>query len=82
MLYFIYIMICIDELKSTFNRIILIQNNTSSVEEEIMANVIVQNLGPMLKQLETLSGSPQFKQEVAEEIERRKHESERPTETA
>ena len=75
-------MICIDELKSTFNRIILIQNNTSSVEEEIMANVIVQNLGPMLKQLETLSGSPQFKQEVAEEIERRKHESERPTETA
>lgn len=80
MLYFIY-MICIDELKATFNRIILIQNNTSSVEEEIMANVIVQNLGPMLKQLETLSGSPQFKQEVAEEIERRKHESEQPTET-
>lgn len=74
-------MICIDELKSTFNRIILIENNTSSVEEKIMSNVIVQNLGPMLKQLETLSGSPQFKQEVAEEIERRKHESERPTET-
>lgn len=80
MLYFIY-MICIDELKATFNRIILIQNNTSSVEEEIMSNVIVQNLGPMLKQLETLPGSPQFKQEVAQEIERRKHESERPTET-
>ena len=74
-------MICIDELKSTFNRIILIRNNTSSVEEEIMANVIVQNLGPMLKQLETLSGSPQFKQEVAQEIERRKYESEQPTET-
>lgn len=80
MLYFIY-MICIDELKATFNRIILIQNNTSSVEEEIMANVIVQNLGPMLKQLETLPGSPQFKQEVAQEIERRKRESKRPTET-
>ena len=74
-------MICVDELKSTYNRIILIQNNTSSVEEEIMANVIVQYLGPMLKQLETLPGSPQFKQEVAQEIERRKHESERPTET-
>lgn len=74
-------MICIDELKATFNRIILIQNNTSSVEEEIMANVIVQNLGPMLKQLETLPGSPQFKQEVAQEIERRKRESKRPTET-
>lgn len=80
MLYFIY-MICIDELKATFNRIILIQNNTSSVEEEIMANVIVQNLGPMLKQLETLPDSPQFKQEVTQEIERRKHESERPTKT-
>lgn len=74
-------MICIDELKSTFNRIILLQNNTGSVEEEIMANVIAQNLGPMLKQLEMMSGSPQFKQEVAEEIERRKHESEQPTET-
>lgn len=74
-------MICIDELKATFNRIILIQNNTSSVEEEIMANVIVQNLGPMLKQLETLPDSPQFKQEVTQEIERRKYESERQTET-
>lgn len=74
-------MICINELKSTFNRIILLQNNTGSVEEEIMANVIVQNLGPMLKQLEMMSGSPQFKQEVAQEIERRKHESEQPTET-
>ena len=74
-------MICIDELKSTFNRIILLQNNTDSVEEEIMANVIVQNLGPMLKQLEMMSGSPQFKQEVAQEIDRRKHESEQPTET-
>ena len=74
-------MICIDELKSTFNRIILLQNNTGSVEEEIMTNVIVQNLGPMLKQLEMMSGSPQFKQEVAQEIERRKHESEQPTET-
>lgn len=74
-------MICIDELKSTFNRIILLQNNTDSVEEEIMSNVIVQNLGPMLKQLEMMSGSPQFKEEVAQEIERRKHESEQPTET-
>lgn len=74
-------MICIDELKSTFNRIILLQNNTSSVEEEIMSNVIVQNIGPMLKQLEMMSDSPQFKQEVAQEIERRKHESEQSTET-
>lgn len=74
-------MICIDELKATFNRIILLQNNTGSVEEEIMSNVIAQNLGPMLKQLEMMSGSPQFKQEVAQEIERRKNESEQPTET-
>ena len=74
-------MICIDELKSTFNRIILIENNTSSVEEKIMSKVIIQDLGLMRKQLGTLPGSPQFKQEVAQEIERRKHESERPTET-
>ena len=46
-----------------------------------MSNVIVQNLGLMLKQLETLPDSPQFKQEVTQEIERRKYESERPTET-
>ena len=37
-------MVCLDELKSTLNRIVLLQNNTDSVEEEIMSNVIIQNL--------------------------------------
>lgn len=73
-------MICIDELRSTFNRIILLQNNTESVDEEIMASVIIQNLGTMLKQLEMMSGSPEFKMEVEQEIERRKHDTEQPTE--
>lgn len=73
-------MICIDELRSTFNRIILLQNNTESVDEEIMASVIVQNLGTMIKQLEMMSGSPEFKMEVEQEIERRKHDTEQPTE--
>lgn len=73
-------MICIDELRSTFNRIVLLQNNTESVDEEIMASVIVQNLGTMIKQLEMMSGSPEFKMEVEQEIERRKHDTEQPTE--
>lgn len=73
-------MICIDELRSTFNRIILLQNNTESVDEEIMASVIVQNLGTIIKQLEMMSGSPEFKMEVEQEIERRKHDTEQPTE--
>ena len=73
-------MICIDELRSTFNRIILLQNNTESVDEEIMASVITQNLGTMLKQLEMMSGSPEFKMEVEQEIERRKHDTEQSTE--
>lgn len=66
-------MIAIDELKYTLNRISLLQQNTDSVEEEIISNVIVQNLGPMIKQLEMMSGSPQFKAEVEQEIERRKN---------
>lgn len=68
-------MICIDELRSTFNRIVLLQNNTESVDEEIMASVIIQNLGTMLKQLEMMSGSSEFKMEVEQEIERRKHDT-------
>lgn len=67
-------MIAIDELKYTLNRILLLQQNTDSVEEEIMGNVIVQNLGPMINQLEMMSGSPQFKSEVEQEIERRKND--------
>lgn len=66
-------MIAIDELKFTLNRISLLQQNTDSVEDEIMSNVIIQNLGPMIKQLEMMSGSPQFKAEVEQEIERRKN---------
>lgn len=66
-------MIAIDELKYTLNRISLLQENIDSVEEEIMSNVIIQNLGPMIKQLEMMSGSPQFKAEVEQEIERRKN---------
>lgn len=73
-------MICIDELRSTFNRIVLLQNNTESVDEEIMASVIIQNLGTMLKQLEMMSASPEFKMEVEQEIERRKHDTEQSTE--
>ena len=66
-------MIAIDELKFTLNRISLLQQNTDSVEDEIMSNVIIQNLGPMIKQLEMMSGSPQFKADVEQEIERRKN---------
>lgn len=64
-------MIAINELTSTLNRMMILQNNTDAVEEEIMASVIIQNLTSMIKQLEMMAGSPQFKQDVEREKERR-----------
>jgi hypothetical protein len=64
-------MIAIDELKYTLNRLSLLQENSESVEESVMAGIINQNLGPMIQQLEMMSGSPQFKKEVELETERR-----------
>lgn len=64
-------MIAIDELKYTLNRLSLLQENSESVEESVMAGIINQNLGPMIQQLEMMSGTPQFKKEVELETARR-----------
>lgn len=68
-------MIAIDELKSTIARFNLLADNTSSVEEKIMANVIVTNLIEIAKQAEMISVSPQFKQQV--ELEKENAEGKR-----
>lgn len=60
-------MIATDEIKATINRLNLLATNTESVEEKIMANLLVANLGELMKQAVFIAGSPQFKQQVEQE---------------
>ncbi len=68
-------MIAIDEIKATINRLNLLANNTESAEEKIMANLLVANLGELMKQAVLIAGSPQFKQQV--ELEKENAEDEK-----
>lgn len=68
-------MIATDEIKATINRLNLLANNTESVEEKIMANLLVANLGELMKQAVLIAGSPQFKQQV--ELEKENAEDEK-----
>ena len=63
-------MIVIDELKSTAKRLELLRNNTDSIEEKMMANMLFGNLLELAKQAEMISNSPTFKQEVENEKQR------------
>lgn len=68
-------MIATDEIKATINRLNLLANNTESAEEKIMANLLVANLGELMKQAVFIAGSPQFKQQV--ELEKENAEDEK-----
>lgn len=68
-------MIATDEIKATINRLNLLATNTDSVEEKIMANLLVANLGELMKQAVLIAGSPQFKQQV--ELEKENAEDEK-----
>lgn len=68
-------MIATDEIKATINRLNLLATNTESAEEKIMANLLVTNLGELMKQAVLISGSPQFKQQV--ELEKENAEGKR-----
>lgn len=68
-------MIATDEIKATINRLNLLATNTESAEEKIMANLLVANLGELMKQAILISGSPQFKQQV--ELEKENAEGKR-----
>lgn len=68
-------MIATDEIKATINRLNLLVNNTESAEEKIMANLLVANLGELMKQAVLIAGSPQFKQQV--ELEKENAEDEK-----
>lgn len=68
-------MIATDEIKATINRLNLLATNTESVEEKIMANLLVANLGELMKQAVLIAGSPQFKQQV--ELEKENAEDEK-----
>ena len=62
-------MIATDEIKATINRLNLLATNTESVEEKLMTNFLVANLGELMKQAVLIAGSPQFKQQVELEKE-------------
>lgn len=68
-------MIATDEIKATINRLNLLANNTESAEEKIMANLLVANLGELMKQAVLIASSPQFKQQV--ELEKENAEDEK-----
>jgi hypothetical protein len=68
-------MIATDEIKATINRLNLLVTNTESAEEKIMANLLVANLGELMKQAVLIAGSPQFKQQV--ELEKENAEEKR-----
>lgn len=68
-------MIAIDEIKATINRLNLLANNTESAEEKIIANLLVANLGELMKQVVLFAGSSQFKQQV--ELEKENAEDEK-----
>lgn len=68
-------MIATDEIKATINRLNLLANNTESVEEKLMANLLVANLGELMKQAVLIANSPQFKQQV--ELEKENAEDEK-----
>ena len=65
-------MIALDELKSTINRLGILMSNTDSVEEKLMANLLITNLSEMYKQAEMIANSPQFKQQVQQEEQKGK----------
>ena len=63
-------MIAIDELKATAKRLELLRDNTDSIEEKLMVNMLFGNLLDLAKQAEMISNSPAFKQEVEKETQR------------
>jgi hypothetical protein len=68
-------MIATDEIKATINRLNLLATNTESAEEKLMANLLVANLGELMKQAVLIANSPQFKQQV--ELEKENAEDEK-----
>ena len=68
-------MIATDEIKATINRLNLLATNTESVEEKLMANFLIANLGELMKQAVLIAKSPQFKQQV--ELEKENAEDEK-----
>lgn len=71
-------MIAIDELKATAKRLELLRDNTDSIEEKLMANMLFGNLLELAKQAEMISNSPAFKQEVEKEKQRLQGEKDIP----
>lgn len=57
-------MICIDEIKYTINRLVLLKANTRDPREICMSEILLMNLVKLPEQAEQIAGSPQFEAEV------------------
>ena len=60
-------MICIEELISLNKRLELLYNNTDNPEEKLATNIVMDNVGNLIRQLNELVNSPQFKEMAKKE---------------
>lgn len=60
-------MICIEELISLNKRLELLYNNTDNPEEKLATNIVMDNVANLIKQLNEVVNSPQFKEMAKKE---------------
>lgn len=60
-------MICIDELISLNKRLELLYNNTDNPEEKLATNIVMENVANLIRQLNEVVNSPQFKEMAKKE---------------
>lgn len=60
-------MICIEELISLNKRLELLYNNTDNPEEKLATNIVMENVANLIRQLNEVVSSPQFKEMAKKE---------------
>lgn len=60
-------MICIEELISLNKRLELLYNNTDNPEEKLATNIVMENVANLIRQLNEVVNSPQFKEMAKKE---------------
>ena len=60
-------MICIEELVSLNKRLEILYNNTDNPEEKLATNIVMDNVANLIRQLNELVNSPQFKEMAKKE---------------
>jgi UDP-N-acetylglucosamine 2-epimerase len=60
-------MICIEELISLNKRLELLYNNTDNPEEKLATNIVMENVANLIRQINEVVSSPQFKEMAKKE---------------